>query len=97
MEHPQTESEWRGQAFCLGLDHDMFFPKRGESTKVSKGICGSCEVQAECLEDAIMRKEIAGIRGGKSKRERDKIAKERGMKLSPQPRLYNGNHAKGFS
>lgn len=97
MEHSQTDGEWRAEAFCLGLDHDMFFPKRGESTKVSKGICASCEVREQCLEDAILRKEIAGIRGGKSKRERDKIAKERGIKGGTQPRLYNGNHAKGFS
>ena len=97
MEHPQGESEWRGQAFCLGLDHDMFFPKRGESTKISKGVCGSCEVQEQCLEDAILRKEIAGIRGGKSKRERDVIAKQRGIKPVTEQRLYNGTHAKGFS
>lgn len=88
-EHEQAEPSWRDQAFCLGLDHDMFFPKRGESTKVSKGICASCLVIDECLEDAIRRKEIAGIRGGKSKRERDVIMKQRGLKPVREPRLYN--------
>jgi len=96
MEHSQTDPGWRDKAYCRGLDHNMFFPKRGESTKISKGICGSCDVREECLEDAIMRKEIAGIRGGKSKRERDKIAKENGMKPVREPNHYNRNHSKGF-
>ena len=96
MDHERTEQSWRDRAFCLGLDHDMFFPKRGESTRVSKAICESCTVREECLEDAIMRKEIAGIRGGKSKRERDKIAKERGMKPKPQPRNYGGTRMQGY-
>lgn len=94
MDHQRTDQSWRDSVFCLGLDHNLFFPKRGESTRVSKGICESCIVKDECLEDAIMRKEIAGIRGGKSKRERDKIAKERNMKPGPEPRLYAGNRMK---
>ena len=84
--HARIEPSWRDLAFCLGLDHDLFFPKRGESTRISKGICESCVVKDECLEDAIVRKEIAGIRGGKSKRERDALARERGLKPLPRKR-----------
>ena len=97
MEHSQLPVEWRDLASCKGLDHNLFFPNRGESTKKAKAICDKCVVQEECLVDAIMRKEIAGIRGKKSKRERDLIAKKHGMKPKSEPRLYNGEHAKGFN
>ena len=68
---------WRDFAECIGLDHDMFFPNRGESTKAAKAVCESCYVIAECLEDAIVGREIAGIRGGKSMRERRQIIRAR--------------------
>ena len=80
---PIINPPWRDLALCIGLDHDMFFPHRGESTKKSKGICAKCPVSDQCLDDAIARKEIAGIRGGKSKRERDIIARERGQYHEP--------------
>ena len=79
MVRPESivDPPWRDLASCIGLPHDMFFPHRGESTRKAKAICATCAVSDACLDDAIERKEIAGIRGGKSKRERDAIAKER--------------------
>lgn len=97
MEHPQVEPSWRDLAACIGLDHNLFFPKRGQSTRKAKGVCEDCRVREECLEDAIVRKEIAGIRGGKSKRERDSIARQRKVETNDEPRLYNGNRVRGFT
>jgi len=77
-----ANTTWRDFAECLHLDHNMFFPKRGESTKAAKAICGSCYVAEQCLEDAIERREIAGIRGGKSTRERQAIIKERKLVIA---------------
>ena len=73
--------DWRIKAACMGSDSMLFFPKRGESTKKAKEICGSCRVVSECFEDAVARKEPGGIRGGLSTRERRIIMKKLGLKL----------------
>ena len=76
-EHEQIDPLWRLYATCKGMPHEMFFPRRGEATWRAKQICAGCPVIADCLEDAIIRREPAGIRGGKSTRERQAIIKER--------------------
>ena len=78
------DTTWRDFAECLHLPHDMFFPRRGQSTREAKAICASCYVEDECLEDAIERREPAGIRGGKSTRERQSIIKERNAELTAE-------------
>ena len=78
---------WRDFAECSGLDHNMFFPQRGQSTREAKAICDSCYVQEQCLEDAIELREPAGIRGMKSTRERQAIIKQRiadGVDVTPR-------------
>jgi len=63
-------TQWRTWAACRGLPFEIFFPLRGESTKDAKSICSNCIVQLECLEDAIKRREPAGVRAGLSTRDR---------------------------
>jgi len=70
------EPNWRLTANCLGLPWRTFFPQRGESTKPAKIVCAECSVKAECLEDAIYRREPAGVRGGLSTRDRRLIIRE---------------------
>lgn len=99
MTPPNTPSEqlppnttWRDFAECVGLDHNIFFPHRGQSTKGAKAICESCYVSDQCLEDGIDRREPAGIRGGKSTRERQAIIKERiaeGIDVTPMSKRAN--------
>ena len=62
--------DWRTWAACRGTDPNVFFPNRGESIKQAATICGTCIVQVECLEDAIVRREPAGVRAGLSTRDR---------------------------
>ncbi len=69
--------EWELRANCLGVDPDLFFPERGQSTAEAKAVCANCEVQEECLDAAINRCEKVGIWGGKSENERRRIRKER--------------------
>ena len=69
--------EWRMYAYCIGLDWAMFFPQRGESIHVAREICSHCSVALECLEDALERKESAGVRAGLSTTERRRITKAR--------------------
>ena len=74
--------EWRMRAACKGLEWTPFFPNRGESTKEAKSVCDTCPVTVECLEDAVVRKEPAGVRGGLSTRERRKEIQKRRKKAS---------------
>jgi WhiB family redox-sensing transcriptional regulator len=57
--------EWQERALCSQTDPEAFFPE--------KGICGRCEVKAECLEYALGHDERFGIWGGLSERERRKL------------------------
>jgi len=66
----QPIKDWRTWAACRGTDPNTFFPNRGESITPAKIICGTCIVQVECLEDAIIRREPAGVRAGLSTRDR---------------------------
>ena len=64
---------WRDLGACAGVDPEVFFPDRGESTKIAKAICDECIVSDECLEFALERNERFGIWGGMSARERRRI------------------------
>jgi WhiB family redox-sensing transcriptional regulator len=69
----QPAPAWQVRAACRGVDPELFFMDRGESTTTAKAICRGCVVRAECLEYAITEKEKFGIWGGLSERERRKI------------------------
>lgn len=65
---------------------DAFFPIRGTAqitARDAKAICNGedgepvCPIRSECLEYALVLKEKYGIWGGKSERERARIAKQR--------------------
>jgi WhiB family redox-sensing transcriptional regulator len=64
---------WMTDANCAGVDVDLFFPERGESTYEAKKVCRGCVVRVECLEWAIARPEKFGIWGGMSERERRRL------------------------
>lgn len=64
---------WQDDANCRGLDAEIFFTARDESTSEAKEICHECDVQAECLAFAINNGERFGIWGGLSERERRRI------------------------
>lgn len=68
---------WMARANCLGVDPDLFFPERGESTAPAKEVCMGCKVRDECLGYALAEGEHRGIWGGKSERERRRIRRAR--------------------
>jgi len=70
-------ANWRESANCIGIDTDLFFPDRGEPTRVIQGICARCIVKTECLEFAIADPEIVGYFGGMSARNRQKLRVKR--------------------
>lgn len=81
-----TPPDWTG-ANCIGRDPDGFFPERGTAqitARDAKRVCNGelpgeavCPLREQCLEYALDSKERFGIWGGKSERERARIAKER--------------------
>lgn len=68
---------WQDRAACQGVDPDLFFPERGESTEEAKEVCRGCTVRSECLELALQNGEKFGIWGGLSERERRRVRRQR--------------------
>ena len=73
------EADWHLYANCLGINPDLFFPERGESTREAKTVCQSCSVREHCLESALRNTEKFGIWGGLSERERRRIRRQRSI------------------
>lgn len=81
-----TEAACAGLAIDPETQRDNFFPERGTAqitARDAKMVCNGengqpvCPIREQCLEYALERKERFGIWGGKSERERAKIAKQR--------------------
>lgn len=70
---------WKNKAACKESKSEFFYcdsPDRSVNLKresIAKSICRKCPVAAECLFDAISRKEIYGIWGSFGPRERSVI------------------------
>lgn len=65
--------DWRDYANCLGVDPDLFFPEKGESSSTARGakaVCASCAVKAECLAYAVEHQIRFGVWGGTTPMER---------------------------
>lgn len=79
---PEEVERWQTSAACRGIDPDLFFPDRGESTKEAKAIClGGCAVLNECLEFALENTHMPGILGGTSERQRRFIRRARRLAI----------------
>jgi WhiB family transcriptional regulator, redox-sensing transcriptional regulator len=67
---------WTQLAACAGVDPDLHFPEKGESTRGAKLVCSGCEVRAECLTYALERDESWGVWGGLSNLERRRLKRQ---------------------
>jgi WhiB family redox-sensing transcriptional regulator len=74
--------DWRELALCAQVDPELFFPDKGGSSRPAKRVCATCEVSAECLQEALDRGERFGVWGGLSERERRALA----ARLARQPK-----------
>ncbi|MCG7592441.1 WhiB family transcriptional regulator [Mycobacterium sp. PSTR-4-N] len=54
-------------------DPTKFFAERGGSAMAAKRICGTCPVQQQCLDHALLHNEKFGIWGGTSPKERRRM------------------------
>ena len=78
---------WKFHAACSQADPDAWFPDHdGDSTVpglweinsdgraiTAKQVCHRCPVKAECLQEALDRREQHGIWGGLTTRERQQL------------------------
>lgn len=80
-----TIPAWTEHGLCAQTDPDQFFPDKGQAdkTRTAKRICQNCPVRELCL-DAAMATEgdrsvsgRFGVWGGKSPKERSRLAKAR--------------------
>jgi len=70
---------------CAEIGGDFWFPEKGDGSNsremtYAKSICKQCPHQSECAEWGIM-KETHGIWGGLVFRDRQRIRRQRGIKL----------------
>lgn len=65
---------WMAEAICAQTDPEAFYPEKGESTAEAKRVCMGCPVRQVCLEYALERKELFGVWGGLSVRDRRKLS-----------------------
>ena len=77
-----TVTHWRDHAACLGTDLDLFFPPgtswegHRDQADQARAICARCPVIAECLADAIERREPYAIAGGMTPSQRDYVKRK---------------------
>jgi WhiB family redox-sensing transcriptional regulator len=73
---------WTEFALCAQADPDAWFPDKGGSSAIAKGICTACPVRLECLDYALSGGDTwggisAGIWGGTTPCERAALRRER--------------------
>jgi WhiB family transcriptional regulator, redox-sensing transcriptional regulator len=66
---------WRAAAACRSADPDLFFPvsdfgKGLDQAAQAKAICAGCRVRRPCLAFALRTRQVHGIWGGLTERER---------------------------
>ena len=83
--------DWRDLALCAFTDPDISYPDKGESPRTAKKVCSTCEVRAECLQDALDHHEQFGVWGGLSERERRVLARQ------PNPVRHCPAHGQAMS
>ena len=91
----QQVVEWRKDAACLGHPVEHWFPESREfdDQELAMRICNGCPVQTECLEYSLLH-EQDGIWGGMNQTDRQKLRKQRRLRIrvpNGEPRANHPN------
>lgn len=70
-------TEWMADGTCRQYPAGVFFPRDGLGVIKAQKICATCPVADQCLEYALANHVDHGVWGGKSERERRRIARLR--------------------
>ena len=73
-----TSEEWKLEGVCRTVDPDLWYPENSSPAWEAKRLCRNCPVVTQCLEYALDNKEMFGIWGGLSPRERQRIRRDMG-------------------
>jgi hypothetical protein len=65
----EPDWSWTLLAACRGQATQLWFPERGESSRVPLSICARCPVRRPCLDYAVTHERV-GVWGGTSERQR---------------------------
>lgn len=70
-----ARENWRAAAACRFADPELFFPvsdfgKSVDQAAEAKAICAMCRVRRQCLAFALRTRQVHGIWGGLTERER---------------------------
>ncbi len=77
MTLPIQFPDFEGRAACAEIGGDDWFPEIGGSTREIKRVCSTCEIVEQCLLWALDNKELFGVWGGLTLRERNKLRRQR--------------------
>lgn len=77
MRAAEKRPAWMDNASCRGMDPELFFPERGESTALAREVCAGCPVVTQCLHFALDISAKQGVWGNTTERQRRRIRRER--------------------
>ena len=74
-----TSGQWYLHGACRGLDAAIFYPAPAGAEDVARAlaVCAGCDVRETCLAQALGRRELTGIWGGTTERERRQVLRRR--------------------
>lgn len=63
----EVDQAWREYANCVGLDVEVFFPKKDTpgNYAAARRVCGRCDVRAECLRAGMLAEEASARAAGR--------------------------------
>lgn len=64
------DRSWQERAACQDRDAETFFSIEPAAVRRALALCARCDVRAECLAQAMARREIFGVWGGTTETER---------------------------
>lgn len=68
-----TDTRWADFGRCVGVDPDLFFPRRGQNPAPAKALCRQCSVRSQCLEWALATNQKHGIWGAMTEGQRRRL------------------------
>lgn len=71
---------WGQLGNCVGVNQDLFFPRRGDDPSPAKALCRACPVRTDCLSYALETNQKFGIWGGMTEGQRRRL-----KRAQPQP------------
>jgi WhiB family transcriptional regulator, redox-sensing transcriptional regulator len=75
MSYIRQQAGWQSSGACAAADPELFFPLSAKAAWTpqvaqAKEICAGCPVRPECLDFALVHRDVQGIWGGTTEQER---------------------------